>query len=57
MAMSRALAAPEAISWVTKLVRFSLRGLQRRVHAGLVDHAILDQALRQAAEAASATGS
>ena len=24
MAMSRAVAAPEAISWVTKLVRFSL---------------------------------
>ena len=53
MAMSRAVAAPAAISWVTKLVRFSVAACERLVHAGLVDHAVLNQALRQAAQAAA----
>ena len=51
MAMSRALAAPAAMSWVTKLDLRSLRGLQRVEHGRFFDHAVLHEPLRQAAEA------
>ena len=51
--MSRALAAPAAMSCVTKLRLAVFGGLQRVEHGGFFDHAILHEALRQAAEAAA----
>ena len=51
MAMSRALAAPAAMSWVTKLDLRSLAACSALSMADFFDHAILHEPLRQAAEA------
>ncbi len=51
MAMSRALAAPAAIELRDEARLAVLGGLQRIEHGRFFDHAILNEPLRQAAEA------